>query len=139
MFSALTVADSVLNESVPPGCRLSTLYETGFPNGSNVMPSTQFGSLVSSSSVTRSASMSCMSSVTFDLSAGFRARRMNASPSWQRAMRMVRSFAGRCVFFAHTPKSCSILLLVPSSSRSIWSLGPVPIVSSASVFTIPLA
>ena len=30
MFSALTVTDSVLNESVPPGCRLSTLYETGF-------------------------------------------------------------------------------------------------------------
>ena len=58
MFSALTVMNSVLKLSVPPGWNFNTLYEKGFPKMSNVMPSTRLSSLVNSSSVTRSASMS---------------------------------------------------------------------------------
>ena len=139
MFSALTVTESVPNDAVPPGWAFSTLYETGLPNESNVMPSTERPSAFISSSVTRSASMSWMSSVTFVESLGFCARTANASPSWHRAIRIVRSFAARRMRFAHSAKSCSTRRFFASSSRSICSLGPVPTVSSASVFTIPRA
>ena len=139
MSSALTVRNSVLKLSVPPGCAFRTRYETGFPKASNSMPSTCDASPASSVSVTRSASMIWRSSLTFVASLGFCAMIANASPSWHRAIRIVRSFAGRRVFFAQTAKSCSMRLLVSSSSRSIWRRGPVPTVSSASVFTMPRA
>ena len=140
MSSALTVRNSVLKLSVPPGCALRTRYETGFPKASNSsMPSTCDESPESSVSVTRSASMSWRSSLTFVASLGFCAIMTNASPSWHRAILMVRSLAGSLVLFAQTAKSCSMRLLVSSSSRSIWRRGPVPTVSSASVFTMPRA
>ena len=103
------------------------------------MPSTDAPSAFISSSVTRSASISWMSSVTFDLKFGFCAMIAKDSPSWHRAIRIVRSFAGRWTRFAQTAKSCSTRRFVSSESRSIWRRGPVPTTSFASVETIPRA
>ena len=80
-----------------------------------------------------------MSSVTFDPKFGFCAMMAKDSPSWHRAIRIVRSLAGRWTSLAHTAKSCSTLRFVSSESSSIWRRGPVPTESFASVETIPRA
>ena len=139
MFSAFTTTESVPKLCVPPGWFFSTLYVLGFPKRSNVMPSTELPSLWSSSSVTLSASTSWMSSLTSDLKLGFCARMAKASPSWHRAILIVRSFAASWTRFAHTAKSCSTSWFSPSLSKSIWRRGPVPTVSLAMVETIPRA
>eukprot|EP00828_Plagiopyla_frontata_P026620 TRINITY_DN34778_c0_g1_i1.p2 TRINITY_DN34778_c0_g1~~TRINITY_DN34778_c0_g1_i1.p2 ORF type:complete len:101 (-),score=9.68 TRINITY_DN34778_c0_g1_i1:221-523(-) len=63
----------------------------------------------------------------------------NASPSWQRAMRIVRSFSGSLTAADHIMKSRSICRFNSSYSVNICKRGPVPMVSFASVNTIPLA
>ena len=54
-------------------------------------------------------------------------------------MRMVRSFWARPTACAQAWNAVSTARLMPGSSASIWSRGPVPTVSLASVSTMPRA
>jgi hypothetical protein len=83
--------------------------------------------------------MSRRSNFTGESRLSLETSRANASPSWTRAIRIVRSLLARSMSLAHREKVRSTAWLTAGSRASIWSLGPVPTTSLASVRTMPLA
>ena len=123
-----------------PGWALRTWYWLGLPKASKVIPSMPLSRLdFDRGVVTWSASMSLRSSLMGESRLSLLNRTAKASPSCVRACRMVRSLPGRSTALAQAANSRSMVWLASSASVSIWSRGPVPMTSLASVRTMPRA
>jgi len=89
--------------------------------------------------VTWSGSSSRGSSFTAWSIRGLLVSMQKHSPDSARPIRIVRGSPARSTAAAHSLNASSTRALAFGSSVSIWSRGPVPTVSLASVSTMPLA